>query len=248
MGARPGRARDWTSMHRYTKTGLIALLGTLAVTWVLSSAQPARADQIVAVIDEHGHKVYINVGDPVSPVHGRTARGFRAVRSDSPSLPPAEIDRLVQQAANRVRVDPNLVHAIIQVESDYQPNAVSNKGAMGLMQLIPATAIRFGVDNPFDPKQNIEAGVTYLKYLLDLFGGDLSLALAAYNAGENSVLRQGGIPSYAETRDYLRKVSDRYGAPLTGEGKVKPKEPPKAPIYRYVDAQGVVHFTNGNEF
>jgi hypothetical protein len=248
MGARPGRARDWTLMHRYTKTGLLALVGTLAVTWVLWCAQPARADQIVAVIDEHGHKVYINVGDPGSPARGRTARGSHAVPSDSPPLAPSEIDHLVRQAANRVQVDPDLVHAIIEVESDYQPNAVSNKGAMGLMQLMPAAAMRFGVDNPFDPKQNIEAGVTYLKYLLDLFGGDLSLALAAYNAGENSVLRQGGIPSYPETRDYLRKVSDRYGAPLTGEGKLRPKEPPKAPIYRYVDARGVVHFTNGYEF
>jgi hypothetical protein len=235
-------------MHTRTKVALVALTWGSALSWTLFTAPPVRADQIVAVVDEHGHKVYINVGEPASPANGRTARGFRAVRSDSPSLPPAEIDRLVQRAANRVQVDPDLVHAIIQVESDYQPNAVSNKGAMGLMQLIPATAIRFGVENPFDPKQNIEGGVTYLKYLLDLFGGDLSLALAAYNAGENSVLRQGGIPSYTETRDYVRKVSDRYGAPTTGEGKVKPKEPPKAPIYRYVDAQGVVHFTNGYEF
>ena len=235
-------------MYRHTKVALIALTCGSVLGWMLLTVRPALADQIVAVIDEQGHKVYINVGDPEPSSSGRTAHGFRAVRADSASLPPAEIDRLVRQAANRVQVDPGLVHAIIQVESEYHPNAVSNKGAMGLMQLIPATAMRFGVENPFDPKQNIEGGVTYLKYLLDLFGGNLSLALAAYNAGENSVLRQGGIPYYPETRDYVRKVADVYGAPVTGESKVKPKEPPKAPIYRYVDAQGVVHFTNGYEF
>lgn len=235
-------------MYRHTKVALIALTCGSALGWMLVAARPARAEQIVAVVDEHGHKVYINVGDPESLNNRRTARGFRAIRADTASLPPPEIDRLVRQAANHVQVDPNLVHAIIQIESDYHPDAVSNKGAMGLMQLIPATAMRFGVKNPFDPKQNIEAGVTYLKYLLDLFGGDLSLALAAYNAGENSVLRQGGIPYYTETRDYVRKVADLYGAPMTGESKLKPKEPPKAPIYRYVDAQGVMHFTNGYEF
>jgi soluble lytic murein transglycosylase-like protein len=235
-------------MYRHTKVALIALTCGSALGWMLLTVRPALADQIVAVIDEQGHKVYINVGDPEPSSSSRTAHGFRAVRADSASLPPAEIDRLVRQAANRVQVDPGLVHAIIQVESEYHPNAVSNKGAMGLMQLIPATAMRFGVENPFDPKQNIEGGVTYLKYLLDLFGGNLSLALAAYNAGENSVLRQGGIPYYPETRNYVRKVADVYGAPVTGESKVKPKEPPKAPIYRYVDAQGVVHFTNGYEF
>lgn len=235
-------------MRSRPNSQLATLTCGLALAWMYFCARPARADEIVATVDEHGRVVYVNVGGPASPSSGQTARGFRALRSTAPSVPPADIDHLVRQAANRNQVDPQLVHAIIQVESDYQPNALSRKGAMGLMQLIPATAMRFGVDNPFDPKQNIEGGVTYLKYLLDLFGGDLPLALAAYNAGENSVMRQGGIPSFTETREYVRKVSDLYGAPANGDGKLKPKEPPKAPIYRYVDAQGVVHFTNGYEF
>jgi soluble lytic murein transglycosylase-like protein len=235
-------------MRSRPRSELAALTWGLAVAWTLFCARPARAGEIVATVDEHGHVIYVNADEPASPNSGRTARGFRALRSTAPSLPPAEVDHLVRQAANRNEVDPQLVHAIIQVESEYQPNALSPKGAMGLMQLIPATAMRFGVENPFDPKQNIEGGVTYLKYLLDLFGGNLSLALAAYNAGENSVLRQGGVPSFAETRKYVRKVADIYGAPVNGDAKLKPKEPPKAPIYRYVDAQGVVHFTNGNEF
>ena len=117
---------------------------------------------------------------------------------------------MVEQTANRFKVDPELVHAIIRVESGYDPQAISSKGAMGLMQLIPATAQRFGVANPFDPKQNIEGGVNYLKYLLNLFGGNLPLSLAAYNAGEHTVQRSGGIPAIPETQNYVRKITGIY--------------------------------------
>ena len=152
---------------------------------------------------------------------------------------------MVEQTANRFQVDPQLVHAIIQVESEYQPKAVSPKGAMGLMQLIPETAERFGVGNPFNPKENIEGGVGYLRHLLNLFGGDLSLSLAAYNAGENAVKRFGGIPAFAETRDYVQKVTDIYqsGSPQSAT-EAAGKKAQLAPIVRYVDEQGVVHYTN----
>ena len=162
-------------------------------------------------------------------------------------MPPAEIDKLVEQPRAGFKWIPNLVRAIIRVESGFDPKAVSSKGAMGLMQLIPATAQRFGVANPFDPKQNLEGGVNYLKYLLDLFGGDLNLSLAAYNAGEHTVQRSGGIPAIPETQNYVRKVTSIY---QTGERQHArrhehhTKEPPKAPITRYVDEYGVVHFTN----
>src|SRR5262249_48924853 len=106
--------------------------------------------------------------------------------------------------------DPDLVHAIVSVESGYDVRAVSPKGALGLMQLVPATARRFGVDDPFDPKQNVEGGTSYIQYLLDLFGGGLALALAAYNAGEQSVLRANGIPPFPETQAYVRKVKSFY--------------------------------------
>jgi soluble lytic murein transglycosylase-like protein len=101
-------------------------------------------------------------------------RSFRPNASAASGFVPADIDKLVEQTASRFQVDPELVRAIVRVESGYDPKAVSSKGAMGLMQLIPATAQRFGVANPFDPKQNLEGGVNYLKYLLDLFGGDLN--------------------------------------------------------------------------
>jgi hypothetical protein len=220
----------------------------LTLSWLVVSSLPARADQIVCIVDAHGHKVYINTGDSSSSSDGHTAYAFRPVRSES-GLSPQEVDRLVQQAATHSQVDPKLVHAIIQTESEYNPNAVSNKGAMGLMQLIPATAQRFGVENPFDPKQNIEGGVSYLRHLLDVFGGDVTLSLAAYNAGENSVLRSGGVPDFNETKNYVRKVSNLYESPAAPDGEEqKTKEPPKPPIYRYVDARGVVHYTNGDEF
>ena len=228
-------------MQYCLKTNLVTLTFGIAFSWMLLVARPVCADQIVVLLDEHGHKVYINTGD--SATQDRSSHSF-----SSSTLPPAEISRLVEQTAVRHDVDPELVHAIIQVESDYDPGAISHKGAMGLMQLIPATAQRFGVQNPLDPKQNIEGGVTYLRHLLDLFQGDLELSLAAYNAGENSVLRRGGIPSFTETRNYIRKVTNIYGPGSNGLDGKGAGRPVKAPIYRSVDAQGVVHFTNGDEF
>jgi soluble lytic murein transglycosylase-like protein len=171
----------------------------------------------------------------------------RSFRPGASGAAPANIDQLVDQTASRFQVDPELIRAIVRVESGYDPKAVSNKGAMGLMQLIPATAQRFGVANPFDPKQNLEGGVNYLKYLLDLFGGDLSLSLAAYNAGEHTVQRSGGIPAIPETQNYVRKITSIYqtgDAPGPTPAKTTPKEPPKAPIIRYVDEHGVVHYSN----
>ena len=205
---------------------------------------PALADQIVAIIDEHGHKVYINTGETPTRVDWMV-RSFHPNRAAAVNHPTEEIDQLVDQTASRHQVDPDLVRAIVRVESDYDPKAVSSKGAMGLMQLVPATARRFGVENPFDPKQNLEGGVNYLRYLLDLFGGDLSLSLAAYNAGEHSVQRSGGIPAIPETQDYVRRVTNLYQpGDATAPAKSTSKEPPKVPITRYVDQNGVVHYTN----
>lgn len=127
--------------------------------------------------------------------------GARHTYKRSPGL-----DNIVQQAAQTHKVDAALVHAVIHAESGFNPNAVSPKGASGLMQLMPATARRYGVQNIFDPQQNVGAGVHYLKDLLKMFGNNPRLALAAYNAGENSVKRFGGIPPYPETTQYVSKV------------------------------------------
>ena len=216
----------------------------LATGWCLLSAASVRADDIVTIQDQHGHRIYVNAGGTKRGAIDLRPQSFMAKDPSIPPGTPPDVARLVQDTANRHRIDPDLVHAIIKVESCYNPNAISRKGAMGLMQLIPATAHRFGVQDIFDPKQNIEGGVTYLRYLLDMFGGNLPLSLAAYNAGEHSVLRYGGVPSFQETRAYVRRVTSLYGLdPLTGT-KRNEADSANPPIHRYVDATGVIHFSN----
>jgi len=118
---------------------------------------------------------------------------------------------IIKSAARKHRLKPELLHAVIQAESSYNYKAKSSAGAMGLMQLMPQTAKRFGVENVWDPRQNVEGGAKYLRELLDLFRNDLKLALAAYNAGEGAVKKYGNkIPPYRETRDYVRKVIRFY--------------------------------------
>jgi hypothetical protein len=118
-----------------------------------------------------------------------------------------EFAQLIAETAGKHQVDPKLLHAVIQAESAYNPAAVSSAGAVGLMQLMPATAARFGVTDRYDPIQNLEGGTRYLKHLLHLFNSDLQLAVAAYNAGENAVIRHHhSVPPYAETQHYVSEV------------------------------------------
>ncbi|MCX8113662.1 MAG: lytic transglycosylase domain-containing protein [Burkholderiaceae bacterium] len=139
-----------------------------------------------------------------------------APRDDARAIAPApatDIKAIVHEVAASEQVSPHLLEAVIAVESGYNPRAVSPKGAQGLMQLMPATASRFGVVDPFDPRENVRAGARYLKQLLELFGGELRLALAAYNAGEHAVIRSGHrIPPYAETQRYVPRVLARLAA------------------------------------
>jgi soluble lytic murein transglycosylase-like protein len=123
-----------------------------------------------------------------------------------PAAPPSGIDEAVLRIAAEHSLPPQLIHSVIKVESNYNALAISPKGAQGLMQLIPATARRFGVGNAFNPVENIQGGAKYLRYLLDLYKGDYPLALAAYNAGEGAVARYGGVPPYAETQNYVLLV------------------------------------------
>lgn len=166
------------------------------------------------------------------------------IQADQNSIQ-SKINSIVNRVSNRYQVDPKLVNAMIRVESDYDPTAVSPKGAMGLMQLIPSTAQRFGVQNPFDPKENIQGGVIYLRYLLNLFGGNLPLSLAAYNAGEQTVIRSGGIPEIPETVKYVREVTHIYHSKNAGVGALANSQPGGLePIVSYKDSDGVIHFTN----
>jgi hypothetical protein len=143
--------------------------------------------------------------------------------------PSLTVNELVANIARRHEVEPSLVDSVIRVESNYNPNAVSSAGAMGLMQLIPSTARRFGVSNTFHPEQNIEGGVRYLKYLMQLYNGDERLALAAYNAGEGAVAKYKGIPPYPETQNYVYQVGKKLGQSREAEKKAKALKPQPKP-------------------
>ncbi|HXU14269.1 MAG TPA: lytic transglycosylase domain-containing protein [Terriglobales bacterium] len=125
-----------------------------------------------------------------------------------------EIEAAIEKAATRHNVDANLVRALVKVESNFNPNAVSRKGAMGLMQLMPQTARQLNLQNPFDPQENVDAGVRHLKQLLDNYNGDIRLSLAAYNAGSGAVARSRGVPRYSETQNYVRRITNLYGGNL----------------------------------
>lgn len=121
------------------------------------------------------------------------------------------VDSFIVESGKRNSVDPLLIYSIMHQESSFKPRAMSYKGARGLMQLMPGTAARFGVSNIWDPKQNIEGGARYMRFLLDLFGGDIKLALAGYNAGEGAVIKYGyQVPPYNETQEYVRRIGRRY--------------------------------------
>lgn len=140
-------------------------------------------------------------------------------------------DHHILDASRMYSVSADLIRAVIQVESEFDEYAVSSKGAKGLMQLMGPTARRFGVGDPFDPRQNIFGGAQYLRVLLDLFHADLPLVLAAYNAGENAVLRHGGIPPYKETRAYVVKVQNAYDGPIPWASAASAATAPRATFF-----------------
>jgi len=151
-----------------------------------------------------------------------------------------EIDASIVMAAARHNVDPNLVRAVVKVESNFNSNAVSRKGAMGLMQLMPSTARSLNVKNPFDPQQNVDAGVRHLKQLLESYGGDVNLTLAAYNAGSGAVARSSGVPRFAETQNYVRRITNLY----YGGFDLGPSGPARDPVRVQRDARGVLYISN----
>jgi|Deesub1362A_J573_1020465.scaffolds.fasta_scaffold00004_14 soluble lytic murein transglycosylase len=149
-------------------------------------------------------------------------------------------ESIINKAADKYRIDPMLIKAIIAAESNFNARAVSKKGAMGLMQLMPSTAVAMGVLNPFNPEENIEGGIRYLKHLLEKFDGDLNLALAAYNAGPTNVKKYGNVPPIKETQNYIKKVYSFY----KGSKRIPQPSKHRTVIYKIVLKDGTILFTN----
>jgi soluble lytic murein transglycosylase-like protein len=191
-------------------------------------------------------------------VDARTGRLVRSVVVRAPAGAPSassmnpQVRAMVEETAKNLDVSPLLVDSVIQVESNYNPYAISPKGAQGLMQLMPATARRFGVKNSFDAQQNVEGGVRYLKFLQETFQDD-RLAVAAYNAGEKAVTKYGNVPPYRETVDYVAKVGQKYtqakhaAAKSASLAKIAEKSQPSEGETRhvvgFVDQEGRLHIS-----
>lgn len=239
----------------YTNKRLKIMRATIvfsaAVAGFLGAGSKASA-QITAVTAEDGRRMFVNAEPPVlvkltpskppASIYMPGEISFLGQNRPAVRIDRDGVEKLVREAAERHNVDPALVRAVIETESNWNPAARSRKGAAGLMQLIPTTAQRFGVNDAFNPKQNVDAGVRYLKTLLERYNGNLDLALAAYNAGEGAVDRAHGIPSYRETRNYVQRVQDAYFRP--GSGRMDEAYGHTHRIHREVDATGRVIFTN----
>ncbi len=208
------------------------VLGLIAV---LATATPAVAE-VFKLSESDGTVHFTNA--PTDPRYRRmgftsgTSAGWLRVPGGDASRYSIEI----REAAQRYGVPEKLVIAVIRVESAFNAQAVSRKGARGLMQLMPETASVLGVRNSFDPHENIDGGVRHLRGLIDRFSNNVPLALAAYNAGEKAVVAHQGIPPYAETRDYVTRVLYLFDGKLDGEARTV--------VYRRVEDDGTVTYTN----
>ncbi len=240
-----------------TITGWL-LRGTLVFCAILAAllfaslfAQAANA-QIAKVVNDDGRQFFVNAeplrtpkliaSKPHANIYLPAETSFTGRSRPAVDMGRDGVEKIVREASDRHRVDPALVRAVIETESNWNPKAWSHKGAGGLMQLIPTTAQRWGAYDVFNPQQNIDAGVKHLKWLLERYNGNLDLALAAYNAGEGAVDRAHGVPAYRETRDYVQRVQNAYFRP--GSGRLADAYVNPHAIHRDVTADGRIIFTN----
>ena len=208
---------------------------------VLCATSVCLADEMLYYKDAQGNLVFTNTPsrNDVKPVP--RLRGGPIQRSVS--LPATKYDPYIDMVAREHGVDPSLVKAVALVESGFNPKAVSSKGAKGLMQLMPATAKRYGISDLHDPYQSLKAGAAHLRDLLDEYDGNVTLALAAYNAGSGAVKRYGGVPAYQETQQYVKKVQAKMGrTPRKNEGRLVSAK--SAKIEMRVQPDGTVILSN----
>jgi soluble lytic murein transglycosylase-like protein len=192
-----------------TRKLLGGMTAAAAIIAFLAAALPTSAEELLYYVKD-GAIVVTNVSDRRD---ARPVPGFESTRRFSgAALPATSYDVFIDRVARENGLDPSLIKAVALVESGFEPRAVSSKGARGIMQLLPATAKRYGVTDLHDPYQSLRAGARHLRDLLDEFGGDVTLALAAYNAGAGAVRRYGGVPAYAETRAYVTRVQKKLDA------------------------------------
>ena len=228
------------------------LVLSLVFSGVLGAPRPAKA-QIASETATDGRRLFVNAEPRViaklsarkpanQSIYLQSEISFTGTDRPAMFLDRDGAEKLVREAAERHKVDPALVRAVIETESNWNPTAYSRKGAGGLMQLIPTTAQRYGANDVFNPQQNIDAGVRHLKGLLERYNGNLELALAAYNAGEGAVDRAHGIPAFRETRNYVQKVQDAYFRP--GSGRLESAFSNPRAIHREVDPTGRIIFKN----
>lgn len=202
----------------------ITFIGILTL-FLSASAITSYAD-IYKYVDDNGVTHFTNIS---------RGKGYRKIISENKTRPKKDYDRIITGKSSKYKIETAIIRAVITAESNWNPGAVSNRGAIGLMQLMPSTAKDMQVINPFDPEENIEGGTRYLRHLLNRFNGDIELALAAYNAGPARVEKSGGVPSIPETKQFVKKVLSIYKG-KSGKKRVR--------IYKLIYNDGTILYTN----
>ena len=242
------RTTNWEWLIRAT----LALSGILSAAFFAPLFAQNGGGHIAKVVDDDGRSFFINAEasakvnliatKPRPNIYLPAESSFTGHSRPAVEIGRDGVEKIVREAADRHSVDPALVRAVIETESNWNPKAWSHKGAGGLMQLIPTTAQRYGASDVFNPQQNIDAGVKHLKWLLERYNGNLDLALAAYNAGEGAVDRAHGVPAFRETRNYVQKVQNAYFRP--GSGRLADAYINSHAIHKDVTTDGRIIFSN----
>jgi soluble lytic murein transglycosylase-like protein len=214
----------------------VKYVAVIAVLLATAGAAGPAAAEVFRFVAADGTVHFTNAPtDPRYRRQGLVITETPLVLAPRPVVRVPQYDREISEASERYGIPEPLIRAVIRVESGFNPRAVSRKGARGLMQLMPETAALLGVSDSFNPRQNIDGGVRHLKGLVERFGDDIRIVLAAYNAGEKAVLSHGGVPPYPETRQYVSRVLEVYGA--------LPARPQRS-TFRTIDRNGTVVYTN----